>query len=59
MKPNVKNLKKLYAKNALASIRIEGMSVNVSLSKDLNAYTEGKKSIAQLIQATKEKYVPV
>lgn len=59
MKSNIKNLKKFYAKNALASLRIEGMSINVSLSKDLNAYTQGKKSIAQLIQATKEKYVPL
>jgi hypothetical protein len=53
------NLKKLYARNAVASIRIEGMSINVNLSKELVAYADGKKSIAQLIQATKERYVPV
>ncbi len=53
------NLKKLYARNAVASIRIEGMSINGNFSKELIAYAEGKKSIAQLIRATKERYVPV
>ncbi len=49
--------KELFAANALASVRIEGMSVSVNLQKELEAYTQGKKTISEIIQITKQKYV--
>jgi hypothetical protein len=49
--------KKLFAANAVASVRIEGMNVSNNLQKELEAYTQGKKSISEIIQTTKQKYV--
>ena len=48
---------KLFAANAVASVRIEGMNVSNNLQKELEAYTQGKKSISEIIQTTKQKYV--
>ena len=60
MKANIKiHSKKVYAGNAVVSLRIEGMKVTASLRKDLAAYTKGDVTINQLIQATKSKYVSV
>ncbi len=43
--------------NALASARIEGISLTKRLEKDLADYVTGKKSIAQLLDETKQRYV--
>lgn len=43
--------------NALASARIEGISLTKRLEKDLADYVTGKKSIAQLLEETKQRYV--
>jgi hypothetical protein len=43
--------------NALASARIEGISLTKRLEKDLSDYVTGKKSIAQLLEETKQRYV--
>ena len=43
--------------NALASARIEGNSLTKRLEKDLADYVTGKKSIAQLLEETKQRYV--
>lgn len=49
--------KKIFAANAVASVRIEGMNVSKNLQQELEAYTQGKKSISEIIQTTKQKYV--
>lgn len=60
MKTNVKiHSKRIYAGNAVVSLRIEGMKITASLKKDLAAYSKGDVTINQLIQATKSKYVSV
>jgi hypothetical protein len=43
--------------NALASARIEGISLTKRLEKDLADYVTGKKSITQLLEETKQRYV--
>ena len=45
--------------NALASARIEGISLTKRLEKDLADYVTGKKSIAQLLDETKQRYVTI
>jgi hypothetical protein len=60
MKTSVKiHSKRIYAGNAVVSLRIEGMKITASLKKDLAAYSKGDVTINQLIQATKSKYVSV
>ncbi len=49
--------KKIFAGNAVASVRIEGMRVSTTLEKELDAYSQGKKTISEIIQSTKQRYV--
>lgn len=58
MKKSIKNSSRcFFAGNAIASVRIEGMDISASLKKELDAYGQGKKSIAEIIRSTKLKYV--
>ena len=58
MKKSIKiTSKKIFAGNAVASVRIEGMRVSGALEKELDAYSQGKKSISEIIQSTKQRYV--
>lgn len=60
MKKSIKiTSKKIFAGNALASVRIEGMRVSTTLEKELDAYSQGKKTISEIIQSTKQRYVSV
>lgn len=60
MKKSIKiTSKKIFAGNAVASVRIEGMRVSRVLEKELDAYSQGKKSISEIIQSTKQRYVSV
>ncbi len=60
MKKSIKiTSKKIFAGNAVASVRIEGMRVSGALEKELDAYSQGKKSISEIIQSTKQRYVSV
>jgi len=43
--------------NALASARIEGVIPTKQLEKNLADYVSGKKSIAELLEETKQRYV--
>jgi len=42
--------------NALASARVEGFTPTKQLEQNLTDYVAGKKSIAQLIEETKQGY---
>ncbi len=60
MKKSIKiTSKKIFACNAVASVRIEGMRVSRALERELDAYSQGKKSISEIIQSTKQRYVSV
>jgi hypothetical protein len=43
--------------NAVASARIEGILPTKQLEQNLTDYVAGKKTIAQLIEETKQRYV--
>ena len=43
--------------NAVASARIEGIALTKQLEQNLDDYVSGKKSIAQLVEETKQRYV--
>ena len=43
--------------NAVASARIEGIAPTKQLEQNLTDYISGKKSIAQLVEETKQRYV--
>ena len=43
--------------NAVASARIEGIVTTKQLEQNLTDYVAGKKTIAQLIEETKQRYV--
>lgn len=43
--------------NAVASARIEGIAPTKQLEQNLNDYVAGKKSIAQILEETKQRYV--
>ena len=58
MKKSIKiTSKRVFAGNAVASVRIEGMRVSTTLEKELDAYSQGKKTISEIIQSTKQRYV--
>jgi hypothetical protein len=58
MKKSIKiTSKRIFAGNAVASVRIEGMRVSTTLEKELDAYSKGKKTISEIIQSTKQRYV--
>lgn len=42
--------------NALASARIEGVIPTMQLEKNLADYVSGKKSIAELLEETKQRF---
>jgi hypothetical protein len=43
--------------NAIASARIEGVTLTEQFEQKLTSYIYGKKSIAQLIEETKQSYI--
>lgn len=43
--------------NAVASARIEGIVPTKQLEQNLTDYISGKKSIAQILEKTKQRYV--
>ena len=43
--------------NAIASARIEGIALVTQFEEKLTDYINGKKSIAQLIEETKQSYI--
>lgn len=43
--------------NAIASARIEGINLTEQFEQKLISYAYGKKSIAQLIEETKQSYI--
>jgi Antitoxin VbhA len=43
--------------NAIASARIEGITFTKQLEQKLTGYIYGKKSIAKLIEETKQSYI--
>ena len=43
--------------NAVASARIEGIAPTKQLEQNLTDYISGKKSIAQLVEEAKQRYV--
>ena len=43
--------------NAVASLRIEGITPTEQLEQNLSDYVSGKKSIAQILEETKQRYV--
>ena len=45
------------ASNAVASARIKGIALTKQLEQNLSDYISGKKSIAQLVEETKQRYV--
>lgn len=49
--------KKSSVSNALASVRIEGLEPSKLVLKELESYIAGKKTIEEIIQQTKERYV--
>lgn len=58
MKNNQQNLsKKDIVSNALGSVRVEGLEPSQSMIAALDLYVAGKKSIEQIIQETKQRYV--
>ena len=49
--------RKSSVSNALASVRIEGLEPSKQVLKELDSYIAGKKTIEEIIQQTKERYV--
>ena len=49
-------LRQYYASNTMVSARIEGITLTEWFQKNLTDYVTGKKSIAQLIEETKQSY---
>ena len=58
MKNTQQNLsKKDIVSNALGSVRVEGLEPSKTMIAALDLYVAGKKSIDQIIQETKQRYV--
>jgi hypothetical protein len=51
-----KQLSQYNASNTMTSARIEGIALTEQFQKNLTDYVAGKKSIAQLIEETKQRY---
>lgn len=49
--------KELCVANAIASLRIEGMTPSAELQKELKAYAAGNKTINELVEQIKQRYV--
>lgn len=43
--------------NALGSVRVEGLEPSKQVMKELDSFISGHKTIEQIIQETKERYV--
>ena len=54
---NQSQLRQYNVSNAVASARIEGIVPPKQLEQNLTDYISGKKSIAQLVEETKQRYV--
>jgi len=54
---NQSQLRQYNVSNAVASARIEGIIPTKQLEQNLTDYISGKKSIAQLVEETKQRYV--
>ena len=54
---NQSQLRQYNVSNAVASARIEGIVPTKQLEQNLTDYISGKKSIAQLVEETKQRYV--
>ena len=54
---NQSQVRKYNVSNAVASARIEGITLTKQLEQNLDDYVSGKKSIAQLVEETKKRYV--
>ena len=50
-------VRKYNVSNAVASARIEGITLTKQLEQNLDDYVSGKKSISQLVEETKQRYV--
>jgi hypothetical protein len=58
MKPKtISTLRQSSVSSALASVRVEGLEPSKQLLSELDAYVAGKKTIQEIIQETKERYV--
>ena len=51
---NQSQVRKYNVSNAVASARIEGITLTKQLEQNLDDYLSGKKSIAQLVEETKK-----
>ena len=54
---NQSQVRKYNVSNAVASAQIEGITLTKQLEQNLDDYVSGKKSIAQLVEETKKRYV--
>jgi hypothetical protein len=54
---NQSQLRQYNVSNAVASARIEGIIPTKQLEQNLTDYISGRKSIAQLVEETKQRYV--
>ena len=58
MKPKtISTFRQSSVSSALASVRVEGLEPSKQLLSELDAYIAGKKTIQEIIQETKERYV--
>jgi hypothetical protein len=53
----ISTLRQSSVSSALASVRVEGLEPSKQLLSELDAYIAGKKTIQEIIQETKERYV--
>ena len=54
---NQSKVRQYNVSNAVASARIEGITPTKQLEQSLTDYIAGKKSIAQILEETKQRYV--
>ena len=54
---NQSQVRQYNVSNAVASARIEGLTPTKQLEQNLTDYVAGKKSIAQILEETKQRYV--
>lgn len=54
---NQSQVRQYNVSNAVASARIEGITPTKQLEQNLTDYVTGKKSIAQILEETKQRYV--
>ena len=54
---NQSQVRQYNVSNAAASARIEGITPTKQLGQNLTDYVAGKKSIAQILEETKQRYV--